>query len=70
MKFKEYFKVKAKMIDHEAVEEEIGHPVGGGCPFEVKENVEVFLDESIFDLEAVISTSFFNGYLTMHLYEF
>lgn len=46
-KFKEYFKVKAKMIDHDAVEEEIGHPVGGVCPFGVKENVEVFLDESI-----------------------
>lgn len=52
-KFKEYFKTKAKMIGFEDVEEEIGHPVGGVCPFGVKENVEIFLDESIRDFEYV-----------------
>lgn len=46
-KYKEYFKTKAKMIFSEEVEETIGHPVGGVCPFGIKDNVEVYLDESI-----------------------
>ncbi|WP_010239021.1 YbaK/EbsC family protein [Clostridium arbusti] len=46
-KFKEYFKIKAKMLSFDEVEEEIGHPVGGVCPFGVKDNVEIFIDESL-----------------------
>lgn len=52
-KFKEYFKTKAKMIGFNEVEEEVGHPVGGVCPFGVKDNVEIFLDESIRDFEYI-----------------
>ena len=29
------------------VENMIGHPIGGVCPFGVKENVRVYLDESL-----------------------
>jgi len=46
-KFKEEFKTKAKMIPFEAVEELIGHGVGGVCPFGIKEGVKVYLDDSV-----------------------
>jgi prolyl-tRNA editing enzyme YbaK/EbsC (Cys-tRNA(Pro) deacylase) len=46
-KYKSYFNVKAKMIPLEEVENEIGHPVGGVCPFGVKDNVGIYLDESL-----------------------
>lgn len=47
VKFKTEFGVKAKMISHDDVEEVIGHYAGGVCPFGVKENVKVYLDESL-----------------------
>lgn len=46
-KFKQYFKTKAKMLSFDEVEPEVGHPVGGVCPFGINDNVDVFLDESI-----------------------
>ena len=46
-KYKQYFKVKAKMIAYEVVEEYIGHAAGGVCPFGINENVKVYLDESL-----------------------
>ena len=46
-KYKEEFHKKAKMIPFEDVEGIIGHAVGGVCPFGVKENVEIYLDESL-----------------------
>lgn len=52
-KFKEYFKTKAKMIKPEEVETSIGHPIGGVCPFGIKSDVEVFLDESIRNFDYV-----------------
>lgn len=52
-KFKQFFKAKARMISFEEVESSIGHPVGGVCPFGVKEDVEIFIDESIRDFEYV-----------------
>lgn len=52
-KFKEYFKIKAKMLSFDEVEEEIGHPVGGVCPFGVKDNVEIFIDESLRDFKYI-----------------
>lgn len=50
--FKETFATKAKMLTHEEVEAEVGHAVGGVCPFAVKPDVRVYLDESLrrFDL--------------------
>lgn len=46
-KFKDRFHEKAKMISPDDVENIIGHPIGGVCPFGVQENVRVYLDESL-----------------------
>lgn len=46
-KFKAYFGEKAKMLPLEMVEEKTGHPVGGVCPFAVKEGAKIYLDESL-----------------------
>ncbi len=46
-KFKEEFKMKAKMVDRNILEEKVGHEPGGVCPFGLKENVDVYLDESL-----------------------
>ncbi|MBE5782073.1 MAG: YbaK/EbsC family protein [Clostridiales bacterium] len=46
-KFKHLFGEKAKMLPHEMVEDLTGHPVGGVCPFAVKEGVRIYLDESM-----------------------
>lgn len=52
-KFKHEFGVKAKMISFELVEEVIGHPAGGVCPFGVNDDVKVYLDESLKQYEIV-----------------
>ena len=44
-KFKTFFSMKAKMVPADRAEELIGHAVGGICPFAVKNDVEVYLDE-------------------------
>lgn len=46
-KFKAVFHEKARMLPLERVEEMTGHPVGGVCPFAVKEGVPVYLDASL-----------------------
>lgn len=46
-KFKEKFHTKAKMLSFEEAEDSIGHTVGGICPFEVKEGVKIYLDNSL-----------------------
>lgn len=46
-KFKAKFAAKAKMLSFDSVEELIGHAPGGVCPFAVKENVKIYLDESL-----------------------
>lgn len=46
-KFKNEFKVKAKMIPFDDVERLIGHKAGGVCPFGVNNDVSVYLDESL-----------------------
>ncbi len=45
--YKAFFKEKAKMIPVESVEELIGHSIGGVCPFGIKDNVTVYLDNSL-----------------------
>jgi len=52
-KYKAQFQAKAKMLSHEEAEAEIGHAVGGVCPFAVNEGVEVWLDESLKRFESV-----------------
>ncbi|MGN0383100.1 MAG: YbaK/EbsC family protein [Eubacterium sp.] len=46
-KYKAQFHTKAVMLKGEEVEEMTGHPIGGVCPFGVKEGVQVYLDESL-----------------------
>ena len=46
-KFKARFGMTAKMLPAEAVEEIIGHGVGGVCPFGVNPGIPVYLDESL-----------------------
>ena len=46
-KFKAQFHTKAKMIPFAAVEEYLGHPPGGVCPFALKEGVKGYLDVSL-----------------------
>ena len=46
-KFKDRFKVKAKMLAYDEAEVLIGHAVGGVCPFAVNDGVVVFLDDSL-----------------------
>jgi len=46
-KFKDQFHVKAKMMSFEEVPEKTGHPVGGVCPFGLKDEMDVYLDLSL-----------------------
>ncbi len=52
-KYKAHFGAKAKMLTPDEVEEDIGHAVGGVCPFAVNPGVRVFLDESLRRFETV-----------------
>lgn len=52
-KFKERFHTKAKMLTPDEVMEMVGHPVGGVCPFGIKDGVDVYLDESLKRFETV-----------------
>lgn len=46
-KFKATFHTKAKMLKPEKVAEEIGHEIGGVTPFGAREDVVIYLDESL-----------------------
>lgn len=46
-KFKDKFSIKASMLKYEEVEPLTGHPVGGVCPFALKDNPPVYLDVSL-----------------------
>ena len=46
-KFKDEFKEKIQFLKGDEVQEITGHPVGGVCPFGLKENFDVYLDESL-----------------------
>lgn len=46
-KFKENFHTKAKMPEAEEVSEATGHPVGGVCPFGLKNPMPIYLDYSL-----------------------
>ena len=52
-KYKARFGCKPKMLGHEEAAEEVGHAVGGVCPFGVNPGVEVWLDESLRRFETV-----------------
>jgi len=46
-KFKKLFKETSHFCPAELLSELFGHPMGGVCPFALKDNVEIFLDESL-----------------------
>ena len=46
-KFKEHFGEKAVFIKPDELEDAIGHPMGGCCPFALKPGVRVYLDASL-----------------------
>ena len=46
-KYKSFFHKKAKMLHGDEVESLTGHPVGGVCPFGLKDGIKVYLDESL-----------------------
>ena len=46
-KYKAIFHEKAHMLSYDEVNELIGHPVGGVCPFAINKGVIVYLDESL-----------------------
>jgi len=52
-KYKDAFKTKCKMLKYDEVLDITGHPVGGVCPFGLKNNLDVYLDVSIKDFEYV-----------------
>lgn len=52
-KYKETFHIKAKMIPYDEVEDRVGHAPGGVCPFGIKENIKVYLDESLKQFDVV-----------------
>lgn len=52
-KFKAQFGVKATMLKADEVAEQIGHGVGGVCPFGVKDGVRIYLDASLKQFEKV-----------------
>ena len=52
-KFKAFFHTKAVMQTPDQVIEMVGHPVGGVCPFGIKQGVKVYLDDSLKRFETV-----------------
>ncbi len=52
-KYKDYFKEKAKMLKPDEVFEVTGHPVGGVCPFGLKNPLNIYLDISLKKFEYV-----------------
>lgn len=52
-KFKDRFGAKPKMMPFEQVEATVGHAPGGVCPFGIREDVAVYLDESLRRFDAV-----------------
>lgn len=52
-KYKDTFHTKAKMIPFDEVEQYIGHAPGGVCPFGIREDIPIYLDESLKKFEVV-----------------
>lgn len=46
-KYKAKFGFKAKMLTPDEVLDLVGHPIGGVCPFGIKDGVPVYLDVSL-----------------------
>lgn len=46
-KYKQYFGTKAKMLTPDEVVENIGHAVGGVCPFGIRDDINIYCDVSV-----------------------
>lgn len=46
-RFKDTFQCKAQMLTYEETISATGHPVGGVCPFALRPEIAVYLDESL-----------------------
>ncbi len=52
-KFKSTFNKKARMLKPDEVEEITGHPVGGVCPFGLKNPIDIYLDVSLREFDFI-----------------
>ena len=52
-KYKDCFHEKATMLNYDEVLEITGHPVGGVCPFGLKNPLDIYLDVSMKEFEYV-----------------
>lgn len=52
-KFRQQFQMKARMMSPEELIDQVGHAMGGVCPFGVKEGCQVYLDVSMKRFEHV-----------------
>lgn len=52
-KFEREFNEKFKKINYNLLKEQVGHSLGGLCPFIVNKNVKVYLDESLIVLDNI-----------------
>lgn len=52
-KYKDTFNTKFTMLNFDEVLEITGHPVGGVCPFGLKNDLEIYLDISIKDFDYI-----------------
>jgi Cys-tRNA(Pro) deacylase len=52
-KFRQRFRTRAKMMSPDEVREATGHPVGGVCPFALKQEMDIYLDIGLKDFEKV-----------------
>jgi Cys-tRNA(Pro) deacylase len=52
-KFKKEFSSKGKFISMNDVEDITGHPIGGVCPFGLKNNMDIYLDVSLKEYDYV-----------------
>ncbi len=52
-KFRKAFQARPRMMSPDEVLAMTGHPVGGVCPFALRQPMDVFLDESLRPLEKV-----------------
>ena len=46
-KMKDTFQKRARMLQPDEIAESTGHPVGGVCPFGLKNPLDIYLDESL-----------------------
>ena len=53
-KYKEYFKIKAKMLSSEETERFTSHPIGGVCPFGLPSKIDIYSDISLINYDIVI----------------